>query len=912
MRVQDYIAIGYVENASPRVLFGIRMLREALERIGHIVHEQPGGWAWNRYRESGGRKIYVGSRGASEFITSLEEREVLLYHTAPPEEEGFYLSALPGRLLVVSGDSDSGVLYGCQELARIIREEGGLPRDLAVGDAPVFKLRGYAVGLQKTTVEPGRLPFEYPITPDRFPWFYDRAQWTDYLDMLLEHRGNAVFVWNGHPFSSLIPLPEYPEALEVTEDQAQANRETLRWLVEEADRRGIRVVLAFYNIHIPPAFADKHGLSRKQTCPHPVTSDYYRRSLAAFVRAFPTVGLMICLGEQLKGQIYGAEWLCGTILPGVLEGLKGRTAGETPPIIVRSHTIQAEQVMEAASPLYPNLHSEMKYNGESLTTWTPRGKAQALHRKLGSRGGLHVANVHMLSNLEPFRWGAPSFIQKCVQAAKYRLCANALHLYPLSYWTWPYSPDVADIPLRQTERDWIWFEAWLRYAWNPDRDARGERSYWISRLEERYGTREAAVCALEAYEASGACAPMLLRRFGITQGNRQTMSLGMTMSQLTNPDRHVPWPELWESHAPQGERPEEYVLKELAGIPHVGETPVDVIEETERLAEEAERAVRRGAAFVSRNKTDYDRLAADVEAIRAMTCAYTSKVRAALLVLTVKHTAAGRYADRIDLLEEAGQWLERSLGHYRRLAAIAGERYQFANGMQTRQRKVPFRDGASHSHWRDCLPPFEAELASFRYHVRELKAGNEPILPAEYAVAPARYEPVDFELLSDDAQTYRIEKGARVFTDGDVPIISCAEELYGLTGVRFNQVRAVGEAIPIELVLKAPAKLLIGYFNSTDGQWLQPPAHDPATCRSCGCLPVIGRGVRLFGYPSAHVHAFRYEAGRHTLRFGPGAYLILGAVRADQPMPPRDFEPHDGGLAMLDWLYEHVKEAAAR
>jgi len=48
------------------------------------------------------------------------------------------------------------------------------------------------------------------------------------------------------------------------------------------------------------------------------------------------------------------------------------------------------------------------------------------------------------------------------------LGAKGVHLYPLFYWNWPDSPDKVSPPLKQIERDWIWFEAWARYAWNPD------------------------------------------------------------------------------------------------------------------------------------------------------------------------------------------------------------------------------------------------------------------------------------------------------------------------------------------------------------------------------------------------------------------------------------------------------------
>lgn len=906
----EMIAIGYDLDASPRMLHGVRLLKEALETCGYLVEEKAGGWAWNRYRDTGNRKIYVGRRTGSGLLAALEERDVLLYHTEEPALEGFYLSTCPGRLVVVSGGNESGALYGCQELSRRIRKEGGLPRELSFGDMPRFAWRGPAIGLQKQRVEPGRQPFEYPLTPDRFPWLYDKAMWLDYLDILLEHRGNTLYLWNANPFASLIDLPDEPEAREVTKEQLETNASLLRWLTEEADRRGIRCFLAFYSIHIPPGFADKHGLSHKQTQPMPVTSSYFRRLLAAFVRDFPSVGLMVCLGERLKGQMYGAEWLCETILPGIKEGFGKSAALEPPPVVVRSHGIEIEKVLQEADALYPNLHTEMKYNGESLTTWTPRGATRELHQRLGAREGNHVATVHMLTNLEPFRWGAPSIIQRCAQAARYRLKASALQFYPLSYWSWPYSPDRSDVRIKQVDRDWIWFEAWFRYAWNPDRDGNAEKLHWISRLEEKYGSREAAEQLLHAYEAFGTCAPKLLRRFGITQGNRQTMSLGMTMSQLTNPERYVPWSELWESHAPQGERLEEFVLKQLAGMPHLGETPLDIVEEVERSSEEASRAIKQSRMTVQKNKAEFERLAADIEAVKAMTGMYTCKVRASLLVFMYKHTVGDRYAEKVELLEEAAEWLDKSVDVYRKLTEMTEKQYWFASGMQTPHRKIPFRDGEVFNHWRECLPLFEQELAAFRQRIGELRAGKIPSsLVQASRVSYPRYRQSSFTLLNEDAELYRIEKGARVFTDGDIPIISCAEELYGLTGIRYSQLRAAYEEIKLEVELKEPSLILVGCFNSKDDQWLKPGVGEAGESSTLGLDPVIRRGIRLFAYPSVHVHAVPYEAGRHTLRFGLGAFLILGVIELHQSLSDREFEPRNDELMLLDWLYETTEEA---
>src|SRR4029078_4274223 len=106
---------------------------------------------------------------------------------------------------------------------------------------------------------------------------------------------------------------------------------------------------------------------------------------------------------------------------------------------------------------------------------------------------------------------------------------NGLHLYPqASYWDWPYTADKTNPRLLQIDRDWMWYKAWSRYAWNSDRDRNEEIDYWSKMLASKFGTdKKNGREILTAYEESGEIAPKLLRRFGITDGNRQTLTLGM-------------------------------------------------------------------------------------------------------------------------------------------------------------------------------------------------------------------------------------------------------------------------------------------------------------------------------------------------------------------------------------------------
>ncbi|HWA16003.1 MAG TPA: hypothetical protein VG817_06210, partial [Gemmatimonadales bacterium] len=636
---------------------------------------------------------------------------------APQAEqpEGFQVVLTKDRGLYVIAADDSGLLYGSILLARFARRE---PLDATFAEAPTMVLRGSCIGMQKTYLLPGRKVYEYPYTPDQFPFFYDKAQWTEYLDYLANLRMNTLYLWNGHPFASLVRLPAYPEAVEVSDEVFAKNVEMFRWLTAECDRRGIWLVQQFYSIIISKPLAEKRGLSTQLNAWNDVAADYTRKSIAEFVKQFPNVGLMPCLGEALQEQNAQTRWMTEVILPGVKDGMAAAGLKVEPPVVLRTHATDATKVMPEALKVYHNLYTEAKFNGESLTTWEPRGVRQQLHLAMSKIGSTHIANVHILANLEPFRYGATEFIQKSVLAMRDRLGAKGLHLYPLFYWDWPVSPDITPTPLKQWERDWIWFEAWARYAWNPERDPTGERMYWTNRLAEVYGPT-ASQAIYDAYNAAGECAPRLLRRYGITEGNRQTLSLGMTLDELVHPEKYREFPELWESQSPLGERLKEYAEREWKKQPHSGETPVSINAEVLTFSQRAADAIDAAKSRVLVNKDEFDRLQNDIHAIRAMTQCYVAKTNAAMAVL--------RYGFSKDVadMEAAEKFLAESLEHYRTLTALTTDTYKAANSMQTAQRRIPFPGGAggkkANYHWTQLLPLYEKELADFKAQVAALK-----------------------------------------------------------------------------------------------------------------------------------------------------------------------------------------------
>src|ERR1019366_9247595 len=199
-------------------------------------------------------------------------------------------------------------------------------------------------------------------------------------------------------------------------------------------------------------------------------------------------------------------------------------------------------------------------------------------------------------------------MRKSVPASRDRLGASGIHLYPLSYWNWPYSPDIVNPPLLQWRRDRIWFEGWARYAWNPDVPEKEDRAYWISRLADFYGNTNAAEKILDAYNAARADAPRLIRRFGITEGNRQTLSLGITLDQLVKPEKYGAIEDLWLSQAPPGERLDEFVKKEWNHEPHVGETPQQIVVDTLAFSRQAKQAITEASKEVTKNRNEFQLL----------------------------------------------------------------------------------------------------------------------------------------------------------------------------------------------------------------------------------------------------------------------------------------------------------------
>ena len=809
--------------------------------------------------------------------------------------EGFTIEK-KGKKIIVTGNDGAGVIYGVNRLKEYYLMNRSYEGLTTITEAPEMVLRGACVGLQKTVYLPGHRVYEYPYTPENFPWFYDKALWIKYLDMLAADNMNTVYLWNGHPFASLVKLDDYPFAPEVDDATMQKNQNMFSFLVDEADRRGIRVIQMFYNIILSKPFADHYGL-KTQDRNRPITpliSDYTRKSIAAFVQKYPKVGFLVCLGEAMATIEDDVTWMKETIIPGIKDGLKASGRTDEPPIILRSHDTDGPLVLKESLPLYPNIYTMSKYTGESLTTYEPGGPWGETHRQLAEAAPVHIDNVHILANLEPWRWSSPAFTQKTVQAMHSVHHSKGLHLYPqASYWDWPYTADkLADGSRQlQIDRDWMWYKVWGRYAWNSNRGE--DKDYWLQQLSVYYGIKhDAARQILEAYDESGEIAPKLLRRFGITEGNRQTLLLGMKMSELVNPYKYTIYPGFYESCGPQGEKLIEYVEKDWKHQPHEGELPLDIVNQCVAHGEKALAAIS-SVNGVTRHSHEFLRLQNDMRCYDLFARSFRAKVLAAQQVLNYK------WSKNVEYLEAAVPLLEISLENWRKLAAVTAETYLYANSMQTAQRRIPVGgDNGNFKTWTDMLPVYEEELEALKLNIAQLKSPKTTNVGSNTVSA----RPAKVRLISP-VQTVPLTEGAVLFENReDTKVDTLAHELKNLQALVLNRdsTRIVGTTVEFEC--DEPVQLLVGFFQDDDKKWARPPKLEiDATGNEYGqAEPVLTNAIALKQMPPCNIHAYHLGAGHHKLNLPRGIIMVAGFT--SDVIKPRDAALKGAGDE-VDWLF---------
>jgi hypothetical protein len=414
-------------------------------------------------------------------------------------------------------------------------------------------------------------------------------------------------------------------------------------------------------------------------------ADYTGYTIETFVREFPQVGLYITPGEAIDIE-YTDSWINDIIFPAI------KRSGNLPLVFVRSWFFDLERARKIVGH-YPNLYFERKFNVEMIADTLPDPENQIWAELNGNL----VVNIHMAANLEPFRWNPPSYIQKCLRNA-HREGSGGLHLYPRKSWRWPYGSDVV-VEQLQWERDALWFEAWGRYAWDPYRENEGEETYWLRRLERKFGNIDAASSFLSSFETGADVLPALQRLIWLGHDNHTVLSAGAKLIQLEGA-AGVPFMELDSMlNIPE-------FLKKLKNNDIPVDNPIKFLDKKRFEAQKSLKSATRGVQYAALNAAEAHSYEVDAKMSSLVADFYYHKFQALThkILFENNHEAV---KNKKQFLSSLGL----SLDAFRQLTQLGNEHYESLSDVPA---KHPEKLEMCPYHWRDILPLYEKEYEIYK------------------------------------------------------------------------------------------------------------------------------------------------------------------------------------------------------
>ena len=666
------IRVSLDENATPRETYGASQLEAVLTSP--------------EVRLPAGSRVIAAVRGSALFAGYTG-----LPGFAAIDSDAFHLRRIGNNWLVVGSDP-SGVLYGCLELASRVSASKTLPERIEFTDRPAFRIRGTNLFWMKQG------DYNFPVVPKEFPWFFDRALMTRYLDELARNRYNTIFFWNGHPFPYFLKLARYPEARMLNDAELEQNIEYLKWFTAEADKRGLWTVFHFYNIHVSPNFAKAHfneGVREENPASTPLLAAYMRYCVSEFVNSYPSVGLMLTAGEAL--HIKSEEYVRDVIVAGI------KDTGKKPPLIVRQWWIDPTRYRDIIRPSYDNLYTMMKHNTEMIVSPYPDPR----HATWLSYGQSHIVNLHELGDVKPFRWGSPVWIQQMASIWK-SMGISGFHLYPMTSWMWPDALDQTDPHLSVIDRDRIWIEAFGRYGWQPERPAAEEEAFWRQKLTDKFGNPEAGKAIYNYYVKTAPILPGIQNLVNVYNMNYHPTAVSQeaSLNGILHSDR-------WEGVGDYLARPpDEFTLQRYEQrygklsaearrtpplsvkqylAPHAEAVePVPLTELFVTLAEESLAGLEAAQPHAKRESEEYARFVNDNRCVLRLARFYRAKIEAAIEKGRFEASADPAHYER--MLSK----LDASLEEYRALAKLASAAYRQATDLGTWYRWDTVADSFEH------------------------------------------------------------------------------------------------------------------------------------------------------------------------------------------------------------------------
>lgn len=614
-----------------------------------------------------------------------------------------------GNGLIAWGHDARALVYALTELAdRAHHADGAEPfaGPLPLVEAPEAKVRSIA-RLFSSEIE------------DK-PWFRDKAMWTEYLTMLATNRFNRFSLMLGmqydypyhnyivsdvylhFPYPYLLSLPDYDiKVVEIAEEEREANLEMLRFIGQEAARRGLDFQLGFW--------AQRYDFETSPNTNYTVTgvtpennAPYVRDALAALLREVPQItGLTFRI--HVEGGVTEGDY-------GFWETAFSALANAGRPLTIDLHAKGLDERMQeitrttgnqmTVSPKFLAEHMGLSYHpsairereyppvveqtteGEQHTNkeeWTTREQLSRGARRFTrqSYGDLLMKDRDwkVVFRVWPgtqrvLAWGDPALAAGFGRAAGFCGADGIEWMEPLSFKGRQGSGMAGGRSLYAmaelaTKHDWQKFayqyRLWGRLSFSPD----AERESWMRYLHSECGS--AAEQCEQALASASRILPLVTQTHAPTIANNHYWpEIYSNMSVLT--DSNIGRPYAFDMDEPvrfgnaptfdpqMFANPREYATALLTGESLRSYTPLDVADWLEKLAGDTETIAAQAKASPDYQRPAVLRLLIDARIAAAVGRFFAEKYRSACwteLFIATHHLPARRraaiYANRARL-----------------------------------------------------------------------------------------------------------------------------------------------------------------------------------------------------------------------------------------------------------------------
>ena len=315
---------------------------------------------------------------------------------------------------------------------------------------------------------------------------WDMTFWTTWLDEMARNRYNVLSVWNNHPFTSMIKLPDYPDVAIQNVVDFDGKKKSMsidekidfwRKVMAYAHSRGFDFYLVNWNIWTDGA-SGKYGITdeSKAAATSEPTITYMRKCMTTLLETYPDLdGFGVTQGEHVSDDDLANSVFLGKTFGLGLADYAKRYPERKLTFIHRWHLANFAEINENFAELMklPNVKFEMSYKyslAHMYSTPLPQrmdDKQIKPLRENDLRSWLTVRNDDFYYH----NWGDPGFARAYINGmiskgdwfVGYYMGSDGY--CPTRTF---FSKNSVTQGLLEVQRQWYMFMLWGRLSYNPE------------------------------------------------------------------------------------------------------------------------------------------------------------------------------------------------------------------------------------------------------------------------------------------------------------------------------------------------------------------------------------------------------------------------------------------------------------